>query len=72
MEKAVFLAASSNPPAILLAVSADSRIHAGQVLKKILNESGGRGGGNAQLAQGAVISKDTLDRALHLLAAEFQ
>ncbi len=59
-EKAVFLAAGENPPSILLAASKDSGIVAGERLKALLAASGGRGGGNATLAQGSVSSiKDT-------------
>ncbi len=52
--KAVFLAVSDQPPAVLLATSADAGIHAGDRLKAALAPHGGRGGGNAALAQGSV------------------
>jgi alanyl-tRNA synthetase len=51
---AVFLAVSENPPAILLAASADSGIHAGERVKAAVTAAGGRGGGNQALAQGSV------------------
>jgi alanyl-tRNA synthetase len=51
-ESACFLAIAQNPPGILLATSADS-LHAGNVLKAALTKHGGRGGGNAALAQGS-------------------
>jgi alanyl-tRNA synthetase len=41
-------------PAVLLAVSKDAGIHAGNVLKEALGKLGGRGGGSAQMAQGSV------------------
>jgi alanyl-tRNA synthetase len=41
-------------PAVLLAVSKDAGIHAGNVLKEALAKLGGRGGGSAQMAQGSV------------------
>jgi alanyl-tRNA synthetase len=53
-EKAVFLAVCEQPPSLLLAVSADSGIHAGDRVKAAVTASHGRGGGNAQLAQGSV------------------
>lgn len=52
--KAVFLAVSEDPPAVLLAASADSGVHAGNVLKAAVSAAGGRGGGNQTLAQGSV------------------
>jgi alanyl-tRNA synthetase len=51
--KAVFLASFEEPPAVLLAVSEDAGLNAGQLLKTALAEVGGRGGGNARLAQGS-------------------
>ncbi len=57
---AVFSAVVEMPPALLLCVSNDSGIHAGNVLKAALNAVGGRGGGNAQLAQGSVPSLEAL------------
>ena len=53
-EKARFIASAENPPAILLAVSGDLGVHAGNELKPLLVDAGGRGGGNAILAQGSV------------------
>ena len=52
--KAVFLAVSENPPSVLLAASADSGVHAGDRVKAAVTAAGGRGGGNAGLAQGSV------------------
>src|SRR6202011_5976617 len=52
--KAAFLAVSFNPPAILLAASADSGIHAGDRVKAAVTAAGGRGGGNQGLAQGSL------------------
>jgi alanyl-tRNA synthetase len=40
--------------ALLLAASADSGVHAGNVLKAAVTAAGGRGGGSAQMAQGSV------------------
>lgn len=52
--KAVFLIITDEPATVLLACSSDSGMHAGNALKPLLQQSGGKGGGNAQLAQGSV------------------
>ncbi len=65
--EAVFVAALSDPPSVLLAASADSGIDAGKVLKAALTEAGGRGGGSARIAQGSVGSRELLDRLLSRL-----
>jgi len=58
---AIFLALVANPPSLLLAVSKDAGIHAGDLLKRLLAEAGGRGGGNATLAQGSLPTPAALD-----------
>ncbi|MGE5487710.1 MAG: alanyl-tRNA editing protein [bacterium] len=65
--KAVFVAAVEEPPSVLLAVSADSSIHAGNVLKAALTANGGRGGGSAQAAQGSLPSAEALKAVLAAL-----
>jgi alanyl-tRNA synthetase len=62
--KAVYLAVSENPPAFLLAISKDSGLNAGEIVKSAVSVRGGRGGGNPTLAQGSVPSRDALDAAL--------
>lgn len=57
---ALFLATSENPPSALLAVSADSGLHAGNLLKDALQAAGGKGGGSAQLAQGSLPDRQAL------------
>jgi alanyl-tRNA synthetase len=52
--KAVFVASCDNPPSVLLAASPDSGIHAGDRVKAAVTALGGRGGGNAALAQGSL------------------
>ena len=62
--KAVFLAVSDEPPAVLLAASADSGVHAGNRVKEAVSAAGGRGGGNQTVAQGSVPAaalKDVLE-----------
>src|SRR5205823_6562393 len=49
--KAVFAGVIEQPPAVLLAASADSGVDAGKTLQPLLAQAGGRGGGNARMAQ---------------------
>ena len=65
--KAVFLAALDDPPSVLLAASADAGIDCGKQLKAALGEAGGRGGGNARMAQGSVPDRAALERVLEKL-----
>jgi alanyl-tRNA synthetase len=65
--KAVFTATLAEPPSVLFAVSEDSGIDAGKALKAALAEAGGRGGGNARIAQGSVPDATHLDRMLEKL-----
>jgi alanyl-tRNA synthetase len=65
--KAAFLAVSLNPPAILLAASADSGIHAGDRVKAAVSAAGGRGGGNQLLAQGSLPATANLDAIAEIL-----
>lgn len=65
---AVFVACAEQPPALLLAVSEDSNLHAGNTLKELLAQHGGRGGGNARIAQGSLPSAEALDALLQSLA----
>ena len=67
--KAVLLAIGDDPPALMLAASADSGLHAGNLLKSALATAGGRGGGSATLAQGSVPSKEALNQVARALAA---
>jgi alanyl-tRNA synthetase len=62
--KAVFVAALDEPPALLLAVSADSGVDAGKALKAALTQAGGRGGGNQRMAQGSLPSREVLEQVL--------
>lgn len=64
---AAFLAVE--PMAFLLAVSADSGLHAGNMVKAAVGAVGGRGGGNAQVAQGSAPSADKLREALAAIEA---
>jgi alanyl-tRNA synthetase len=59
--KAIFVATLKDPPSLLVAASADSGVDAGKLLKAALSEAGGRGGGNARIAQGSVPDASLLD-----------
>ncbi|MBI5085929.1 MAG: alanyl-tRNA editing protein [Acidobacteria bacterium] len=67
---AVFIAASANPPSVLMASSADSGLDAGSLLKEALAAAGGKGGGNARLAQGSLPSPEALESLLAHLTAQ--
>jgi alanyl-tRNA synthetase len=63
LPRAVFVGATSSPPGLVLAASEDSGIDAAGVLRAALANVGGRGGGNARLAQGTVPA-EALERAI--------
>jgi alanyl-tRNA synthetase len=65
--KAVFVGAVEDPPAVLLALSADTGLNAGELLKTALKKFGGRGGGSAVMAQGSVASPQALAALLREL-----
>jgi len=50
----VFLVVLEEPASVLLAASEDAGVDAGKVVKAAVTEAGGRGGGNARIAQGSV------------------
>ncbi|HYO80200.1 MAG TPA: alanyl-tRNA editing protein [Bryobacteraceae bacterium] len=58
----VYLARCIDPPSVLLACHVATGQNAGALLKPMLAEAGGRGGGSAQLAQGSVPSVQALER----------
>ena len=65
----LFIGTLATPPTIVIA-SSDSGPHAldaGTALKKLLGEHGGRGGGNARIAQGTVPSASALDAIVQAL-----
>ena len=67
--RAVFAAASNDPPSLLVAASADSGFHAGDLLKAAVSAVGGRGGGSATMAQGSVPAGAALERVIEDLRA---
>lgn len=61
MPKAVAVVVAAEPAGVLVACSPDSGINAGAVVKAVLSQAGGRGGGSATLAQGGLPRPDVLD-----------
>ncbi len=66
--RAFFLGVAEEAGALLVAVSADSGLNAGEMVKRAVTAEGGRGGGNASVAQGSVPSREALERVLEKLA----
>ncbi|MEO8131220.1 MAG: alanyl-tRNA editing protein, partial [Bryobacteraceae bacterium] len=60
-DKAIYLATSKDPAAVLLAVSPGAGLAAGEWLKPRLTQAGGKGGGNAKMAQGSLPGADLLN-----------
>jgi alanyl-tRNA synthetase len=50
----VLIVVGAEPPTALFATAADTGLDAGRILKPALDANGGRGGGNARMAQGSV------------------
>jgi len=66
---ALFVGTTTTPPTIVVAAAADSGVDAGQRLKPLLAQAGGRGGGSARIAQGTAPSMDQLDSVVAALLA---
>ena len=62
--RALFVGRTADPPAILVAASADSGMDAGRMLKSSLEQVGGRGGGNPRVGQGTAPSTPALEEAV--------
>jgi alanyl-tRNA synthetase len=63
-EQSVYLLVSDDPPSVLLAVSPDTGMLAGPLVKAAVTAAGGRGGGSATLAQGSVPERTALDESV--------
>jgi alanyl-tRNA synthetase len=61
LPRAVFIGATVEPAAVVVAASADADLDAGRRLKAALQRHGGKGGGNPRLAQGSVADSGALD-----------
>ncbi len=66
--RAVFVAATESPAAVLFAVSSDAGIDAAKTLQPLLAAAGGRGGGTARMAQGSVPDAAQVQQLLERLA----
>ena len=64
LSRSVFVGWTTEPPAVLVSSSADSGVDAGPLLRAALAQVGGRGGGNARLAQGTAPSAAALEEAV--------
>ncbi len=64
LPRTVFVGWATEPPAVIVASSADSGVDAGPLLRAALAQVGGRGGGNARLAQGTAPSAAALEEAV--------
>ena len=60
LPRAVLLATLGSPPTVLLAAAPDSGVDAAGLLKPELAALGGKGGGNARVAQGSVPTRAAL------------
>jgi alanyl-tRNA synthetase len=70
LPRAVFVAATETPPAVLVAASDDSGVNAGELIRAAIVPLGGRGGGSARLAQGTVPSSEALVAVLRALSPD--
>jgi alanyl-tRNA synthetase len=64
LPKTAFVGSIDAPPTVVYAASADCGINAGAELKNALGAVGGRGGGNAAIAQGTVPNSESLGALL--------
>jgi alanyl-tRNA synthetase len=70
MPRALFVGWTAEPPAIVVAASVDSGVDAGAALRSALEAVGGRGGGNARLAQGTAPSAAVVEQVASFLLAQ--
>jgi len=63
-EKSMFIATVKEPASLLVAVSKDSGMNAGQIVKDAVAAVGGRGGGSPAMGQGSVASWEVLQTVL--------
>jgi alanyl-tRNA synthetase len=68
LPRALFVGWTADPPAIVVATSVDSGVDAGAALRSALDTVGGRGGGNARLAQGTAASAAAVEQAVGALS----
>ncbi len=66
---AAFLLGVEQPPSLLVALSADLSVHAGNLVKAAIEPLGGRGGGNPRLAQASLPDAAAVAAALDRVAS---
>jgi alanyl-tRNA synthetase len=64
LPRVVFVGAVEAPPVLVLAASEDSGVDAGALLRRVLAEVGGRGGGSPRIAQGTVPDSELIQKAI--------
>jgi alanyl-tRNA synthetase len=64
MPRVLFVGWTADPPALMVATSADSGLDAGRMLRSALEQVGGRGGGNQRAGQGTAPSASALGEAV--------
>ena len=69
LPRALFIAASHDPPSVMIATSADSGLEAGKLLKPLLERVSGRGGGSPRPAQGSAPSAEAVEQVVEWLAS---
>jgi alanyl-tRNA synthetase len=69
LPQGVFLGATRTPAGVIVASAEDSGVDVGRLVKEVLGRVGGRGGGNARLAQGSLPSAEALEGAVAQLRA---
>jgi alanyl-tRNA synthetase len=69
LPRGVFLGATRAPAGVIVASADDAGVDVGRLVKEVLGRVGGRGGGNARLAQGSVPSAEALELAVAQLRA---
>jgi alanyl-tRNA synthetase len=72
IDRVLFVATTSQPPAVFFASGPHTGVDAGSSLKAALAKVGGRGGGSPKAAQGTVASLESLHEVVALLVGSSQ
>ena len=67
-DRAAFVVVIDSPPSLMVAVSKDAGLHAGNIVKEAVAAHGGRGGGSPTVAQGSVADAAALEKVVEKLA----
>jgi alanyl-tRNA synthetase len=65
----LFVGSVATPPSVVFAASEDTGVNAGAILKALLSQHAGRGGGSPRAAQGTVPDLASLDAVIAVLLA---